>query len=417
MGALKVGVAVVDITPEPGLVQSGFAARTEPAIGVHDPLTARAVVVGETAIVVADVIGFHEDMSARIRGRCSLPGVNIIVAATHTHGAPNSMAGRISGADRGFQQRVEDGCVEALENALKTARPATLAAGYGQDPDVARNRRHAGGPLDRSLPVIRARDAEGKLIATIVSYACHPTVLGADNRLMTADYPYYVRQKIEAANPGSVALFLNGCAGDVNIGHTAQASWTLDANNTRTFANAERLGVRIADAALAAPEVRIGGGASAVDAQVDLALERREPDLPSLTEVWELEAETAEPLRKVLLRHWVNWSRTHGNKPPGSWSGRVSVLNWGGVRIVGLPGEIFAETALTIRAVLADGPALVLSYADSTPGYIPPAGEYRHGGYEVDEAHRFIGMPGAFVSGSAERLVDTAKRLLAMLKQ
>ena len=91
MGALKAGIAVVDITPPSGLPLAGFAARTEPATGAHDPLTVRAVVVGDTAIVVADVIGIHEAMSARIRERCPLPSANVIVAATHTHGAPVSI--------------------------------------------------------------------------------------------------------------------------------------------------------------------------------------------------------------------------------------------------------------------------------------------------------------------------------------
>ena len=100
MGALKVGMAVVDITPPLGLLLAGFAARTEPATGAHDPLTVRAVVVGDTAVVVADVIGIHEAMSARIRERCPLPSANVIVAATHTHGAPVSMADRAYGWPR-----------------------------------------------------------------------------------------------------------------------------------------------------------------------------------------------------------------------------------------------------------------------------------------------------------------------------
>jgi neutral ceramidase len=415
MGALKAGVAVVDITPPAGLLLAGFAARTEPATGVHDPLTVRAVVVGDTAIVVADVIGIHEAMSARIRERCPLPAANVIVAATHTHGAPVSMPGRLSvEADPEFLGALEDGCVAALTEACRTAVPVTLTAGLGADPDVARNRRHADGPLDRTVPVLRLRDAAGRLIAVIVSYACHPTVLGADNRLMTADFPHFVRAAIEAAHPGAVAVFLNGCTGDVNIGHTAQASVTLNASSTRTFENAERLGRRIAEAALSAPEAPLGPTATASEQWVELSLERRERDLPALAAAWEHEAGSAEPVRATVLRHWARWARDNAGRPAENWVGRVSVLDWGGLPIAALPGEIFAETGLAVRAACAGRPALVLSYADGTPGYIPPASEFASGGYEVDEAHRFIGMPGAFAPGSAERLALAAKALLGL---
>src|SRR5688572_10793798 len=129
MGALRAGVAVVDITPPAGLLLAGFAARSEPATGIHDLLTARAVVVGDTAIVVADVIGIHEEMSARIRERCVLPAGNIIVAATHTHGAPISMAGRLGeDADPAFLRAIEDGCVEAIARAAASAVPVRITA-------------------------------------------------------------------------------------------------------------------------------------------------------------------------------------------------------------------------------------------------------------------------------------------------
>jgi len=40
---IKAGAAIVDITPPVGLHLAGFAARTKPSEGVHDPLTARAL--------------------------------------------------------------------------------------------------------------------------------------------------------------------------------------------------------------------------------------------------------------------------------------------------------------------------------------------------------------------------------------
>ena len=44
------------------------------------------------------------------------------------------------------------------------------------------------------------------------------------------------------------------------------------------------------------------------------------------------------------------------------------------------------------------------------PGYIPPIGAYSAGGYEVEEAHRYYGLPAAFAQGAAEALVGAATK-------
>lgn len=412
---IRAGAASVDITPAAGLHLAGFAARTMPATGTHDPLTARAIVVEDTAIVVLDVIGLHEDMAARIRQRSPLPDDRIIVAATHTHGAPVSMKGRLGRtSDPAFLQQIEDGAVEALRLAYANRRPATIAVGMGGDLAVAWNRRHVDGPLDRSVPMIRIRDADGRYIAVMASYACHPVVLAADNLLMTADYPFYVRQALETAHPGAVALFLTGCAGDANTGHTAQASWTLAANRARTFATAQRLGERIAAAAIDAGEQVATDIVGAAHRELELALTRlEEAPLPDLAARWRLEQQTAEPVRATLLGHWIEWAERNRDVAPGSWRARVSLLDWGGIPIVAMPGEIFSETGLSVRSACGGRSAFVLAYAEGTPGYIPPRSEFEFGGYEVDEAHRFIGMPGTFAPGSAEALAETARSLLS----
>jgi hypothetical protein len=177
---VRAGAAVIDITPPAGLAMSGYAARTEPAAGTHDRLSVRALVIDDTAVVVADVIGIEGGMSARIRARCALPAERVVVAALHNHGGPVSMAGRIGdGLDPAFATRLEAACVAAIDMARAHARPARLAFGLGADPDVARNRRHEGGPLDRALPVLEVRATDGAAIALCTAYACHPGVLDA----------------------------------------------------------------------------------------------------------------------------------------------------------------------------------------------------------------------------------------------
>jgi len=409
------GAAIIDITPPPGLAMSGFAARSLPAKGAHDALTARAVVIGDTAVVVADVIGIDAMMSMRIRQRCTLPAENIVVGALHNHGGPVSMAGRLSlAADPAYLERLEDACVAAIDKAAAARRPARITVGQGNDPGIARNRRHPGGPVDSALPLLRIRGEDGAMIAVVTAYACHPVVLAADNLLWTADYPHFVRAALEETYPGAVALFMTGCVGDANTGHSAHASITLLANPDRTYEAAERIGRKVAEVALAASEKPISETVTARNGAVTLRFERRETDAPEILEKrWREEAPTAEPARKSLLGCWAEWARNIAPVVPEPLSERVTVLDWGGVPLVALPGEIFAETALAIRAAIgADKPAFVIGFADDNPGYIPPASEFPFGGYEVDEAHRYYGLASTFAPGSAETLAACVIKLV-----
>ncbi len=410
---MRAGVHRIDVTPPPGLAMAGFGARTQPAAGAHDAIEVRAIVVDDTALVTADVLGLDEAMSRRVRARCRLPDGNVVLAATHTHGGPACMPGRAGGgASAAWLQRLEDACVEAIDRAAAAAGPATITAGLGPDPDIARNRRRPDGPLDRSLPVLRIDKSSGEPLAILVSYACHPVVLGADNLLWTSDYPGFVRERIEAARPGAMAMFLTGCAGEANTGHTAQASMTPEPDPARSFPRAEELGHRIAEAALTAPMRPAKGPTMAWNTALDLALERRETAEPAaLAAAWRTERASAPPFRAMILDHWLAWAEGPALQPLDPWRARVSVLSWCGVPIVALPGEIFATTALEIRAGIGGGPAFVAAYCEGNPGYIPPRGEYAFGGYEIDEAHRYYGLPATFAPGSAEALAAAALAL------
>lgn len=412
---ITAGAAVVDITPPAGLAMSGFVARTRPATGAHDPLTARALAVGDTVIVVADVVALSAVTCARIRARLPLPAEAIVVAALHTHGGPVSTPEGLGGdADPAFLAQLEDGCVAAARAAFDRRRPARLSFGTGPDPGVARNRRHPGGPTDPAMPLLVVEGVDGTPIAHLLSHACHPVVLGADNRQYTADYPGFARRAVERARPGTVAVFLTGCAGEANTGHTAHGSISIAANPARTFAEAQRVGEAVAAAALAAAPVPVAGPASAASAMVPLPLARRETEDPQvLAARWHAEAGAAEdPARRALLAAWIAWAEGPARATPADQVERVGVLRWGGVTLVALPGEIFAATALAIRAAVA-GPCIVVCYADSCRGYIPPLAEYASGGYEVEEAHRYYGMPAGYAPGCAERLAEAAVQLAA----
>ncbi|MCB1331943.1 MAG: hypothetical protein KDK28_21815 [Maritimibacter sp.] len=414
---IRAGVCVIDITPPAGLAMSGFAARSGPAQGAHDPLTVRALVVEDTALVCVDVIGIDAAMSRRAREACGLPAEAVTITALHTHGGPVSMPGRLSAeADAAWLARLEAGIVAAIDTAHAAREPVTLHGGTAEDPGFAHNRRHADGPLDAGLPVLRFDRPDGSVLAILCSYACHPVVLGADNLMWTADYPHFLRTALEDALPGAVAVFATGCAGDINTGHTAAASLTSAPQDKRSFAEAERVGAGLAAAVLGAGLTPLATGTAAAEAYAEIGFERREPaPLPELAARWAEEAAEAEGVRKHLLDVWSRWAEASATDPLAPLTERVTALDWGGARILGLPGEIFSATALELRARLPErpgAPSFVLAYADDNPGYIPPRAEYPFGGYEVDEAHRFYGLPAGFAPGSAENLAEAARAAL-----
>src|SRR5699024_728308 len=116
--------------------------------------------------------------------------------------------------------------IEAAEQALATAAPATLTWHYGKcnlaaNRDLAHkdNKRYTvgfnpNGTPDDTLLVGRITNKQQRIIATIVNYACHPTTLGWNNRLLSPDYIGAMR-KIIRTKTQAPCLFIQGASGDL----------------------------------------------------------------------------------------------------------------------------------------------------------------------------------------------------------
>ena len=257
-------------------------------------------------------------------------------------------------------------------------------------------------------------------MAWLVVYPCHPVVLSADNRLVSGDYVAALRDELESRSPGSVALFLPGTAGDVNDGHPAEASFASGAQPGRTFAQAERIGRHLARHALAAPAevVDLSSGVGVGHRVETLRLQALDPEPPAgMAARWKHELPTAGDGQAAVLRAWLDWADRRTADDADTWDATVTVMRWGALTLVGLPGEPFLSCGETVRREVAaarkdrgmpSGPVLVTGYTDGCPGYLPEAAAYARGGYEVVDAHRYYGMPAPFAQGSAERLQELA---------
>ena len=62
-------------------------------------------------------------------------------------------------------------------------------------------------------------DDDGRVLGTIVNYACHPTTLAWENTLISPDFIGAMREVVEAHTAGAPSLFLQGASGELGPAH------------------------------------------------------------------------------------------------------------------------------------------------------------------------------------------------------
>src|SRR5829696_1931419 len=133
-GEFTVGFGEADLTPEVGkkpVYLAGFG-QNRKATKVHDPITARAVVMADgdekIAFVSVDVVGLFLPSVERVREK--LTGFKyVLVSATHNHEGPDTLglwgpSPVQSGIDPEYLKKVEAGCIDAANAAEKNRKPA-----------------------------------------------------------------------------------------------------------------------------------------------------------------------------------------------------------------------------------------------------------------------------------------------------
>ena len=223
---LSAGVAKVDIT-------------NRDAGPVNDPLFAKALVLKDgtktVAIITVDAVAIGEighinnDYLPRVRAglheEFGIPPANVLINASHCHGI--------------VCREVDERTIQAVRDASQNMSPVNVGAGIGHEDRIMENRRlrlkngnecdvrHAyslppdeevvgAGPIDPQIGVLRIDREDGRPLAVLYNFACHP-IQGVPSGANTADISGFASRVIEDnLSDDTIALFLQGCAGDIN---------------------------------------------------------------------------------------------------------------------------------------------------------------------------------------------------------
>ena len=230
---LKAGVARVNIT------------NLEVGGAVKDSVFARALVLddGKTRVVIisADVliIGtfkngvivnyFLDTVRYQLQKDLNIDPENVLINASQLH------------TKRAVCTDIDKRIVSAVKKAWKNRVPVNIGVGVGHEDRIMENRRlrlkngkewtirHANplppdeevaglGPVDPEIGILRLDRKDGRPLAVVYNFTCHPYQDSWRSIKMgtTADFPGYACKTIENnLGNGVIALFLQGCDGDI----------------------------------------------------------------------------------------------------------------------------------------------------------------------------------------------------------
>jgi neutral ceramidase len=420
---LRVGTAVVDITPHewPLAPRGSFTPR--PADSAHDPLNVRCLVLDDgntsVALAVVDSCMVHRDVLDPAKKQASeatgIPADQMLISATHTHSAPFANAQHGTPQELAYQKRLLEGIVEAIVQAAKNRQPAKagwsgcdladevfnrrwfLQPGtvptnpFGEETDIVkmnppRNNNvliNPAGPTDPEVSVLYVANARGRPLAVFANYSLH--YVGNTGGQMSADYfgEFARLMPIRLGRPaeGFVAMLSNGTSGDIN---------NINFRNPRPrrepFEQIRIVASKTADAATRAIRQidAPSGNLTLAMKQREITLKHRVPTAEQIERaksILEVDAEGEKKLPR-LAKAYAERTLKLAAEPPTT-KVLIQAVRIGDLAICTLPFEVFAEIGLELKDKSPAADTFVVSLANGGYGYLPTPEQHQFGGYET----------------------------------
>lgn len=427
---LQAGAATSNITPWLGVTMPG---SFHPRYGedVHDELLAKALVIDNgdvrIAMVTCDLIAVPESIvnavKARIKERCGISPECVMVNATHTHsgaGVSNLLG---MGEDEGYTTWLPLKVADAVELAIKRMQPAR--AGFASvmedrisfyrrwlmkdgtvrmnpglnNPDLVRPM----GNIDPELAMMYVEGLDGTPISVVASFSLHYVGTGSVGEVSADYFGQFFNLLRHYIGGNCVPILWNAASGQINNNdYSGERIW-----RDRGHPRARRMANVLAGHVLT--EIQL------MDLDEELALEAvtgtlefsrkviTETDLDIAEQIlaggYEYEEGpfswvVGQPVRKDRVGVYARQCQRLAALPE-QMTAPVQAIRLGDAAILALPGEIFVETGLRIKAQTSASPLMLVSLANGYIGYVcTDEALTQEGGYETWAALSSLGGVG-----------------------
>jgi len=421
-GNLRLGFGKVEITPSEPVLLAGYYYERK-STGIHDRLYARAMAVSDgrrrIALCVVDLVDLPDDTVAKTRElvqqHCGLAPEELMLSAIHTHTAPDLEQ------EQTYLKSLPAKLAESVRAALESLTPCELRVARGEETSLQFIRRYRMkdgsvetnpgmlnpnvvaplGVVDPEVRVLLASD-DDRAVGGLVHYALHCDTVGGTE--ISADWTHFLRRRVcEKLGRDLTLLVPIGPTGDIN-------HWNVFADvSLRGFAETERIGSRLAEAALEAvtrAEAVRSSRICALRKTVDVKI--RVPSEEELAAAKSILAQPAPEDVDFTMDRVVAQRRVKATEIGPNVKLEIAVLAFGNVALVGIPAELFAALGREIKSRSPFDHTLVVTLANGNIGYVGAKVNYAEGGYETTSS--------LVAPGTGEAMADAAVGLLRAAK-
>lgn len=419
MAQFRAGVSQTDLSPDKGVDLGGYPYFERENIGIHDPLYGTCLYLvndkDDSVLLMASDLCYMtkkqcDSIKDQVNAKTGIPKDNIIITFSHSHSAPwmsamfKSLPGKPeyeSKVDLDYLNKVinkwSDSAKEAFDNTFDASIGFTKTI-CGKEQGIGGNRRDPeNGLSDEDVPVMVIKDKKDKVRAIYTKYALHPTVLHGENKLVSADYPGYIRKSVNKKYPDAVFIFSQGTSGNLSPRYFRKA---------QSFSEARRFGTAIAKSILnVLNDVVYTDALSILHSTriLDLKIRDFSDIISALDKVeyyWKVKDEkiknngTYTEIQTADM--WLlgaeceyNYSLMHQKgelesyyKDDMPFTAHALILN--GNAYTFTQGEMFVEFGLKIKELSPFANTEVITVSNGmTPGYCVTEEAYKEGGYEA----------------------------------
>jgi hypothetical protein len=390
---LTVAAGKVEITPSRPVYIAGYG-QNRKSTGVHDPLWARCIVLRNgnqtVALVSCDVIGIARFHNQKIRAMIkTVPTERILIGSTHTHSGPDTYGQwgpnvKTSGVDKEWMAEVYRKVAALVDETAAKTQPCLMMIGSVSGIEKASRNARVRQILDTELSAMRLVGKDGKTVATLVNYACHPEVLNNDQ--LTSDFPHWLRLRVEE-KLGGVAVYMNGAQGGMV---TADIQKEETYPKGEAWPEAERIGNLLGDKTLEA----LANAAPADDTAMTFQ-----------------RSEFTVKMESALFKAFLSSGLLPGELVDGDQlTTEVARFTVGPAEFLTLPGEVLPNIGMFLKRNMSGKTKFLLGLTGDALGYILTPEDFGLKLYEYESRVSVGPTMGRRMEETLLKLIEEGKR-------